>query len=48
MVAVENVIVVPISTYNELRNVMQQGSEQRHTTDTLMKEHSSRSVCNLV
>ncbi|CAI9110386.1 OLC1v1010396C1 [Oldenlandia corymbosa var. corymbosa] len=43
MVAVENVTVVPISSYDELMSVMQQGSGQRHTTGTLMNEHSSRS-----
>ncbi|KAF3642859.1 hypothetical protein FXO38_20886 [Capsicum annuum] len=43
MVSVENVTVVSISTYEELRTIIQRGSEQRHTTGTLMNEQSSRS-----
>ncbi|KAL2531193.1 Kinesin-like calmodulin-binding protein [Abeliophyllum distichum] len=43
MVAVENVTVVSISSYDELRTIIQRGSEQRHTTGTLMNEQSSRS-----
>ncbi|KZV26025.1 kinesin-like calmodulin-binding protein [Dorcoceras hygrometricum] len=43
MVAVENVTVVSISTYDELRSIIDKGSEQRHTTETLMNEQSSRS-----
>lgn len=43
MVSVENVTVVSISTYEELNSIIQKGSEQRHTTGTLMNEQSSRS-----
>ncbi|CAH9098359.1 unnamed protein product [Cuscuta epithymum] len=43
MVVVENVSLVSISTYEELRTVIQRGSEQRHTSGTLMNEQSSRS-----
>lgn len=43
MVSVENVTVVSISTYEELKSIIQKGSEQRHTTGTLMNEQSSRS-----
>lgn len=43
MVSVENVTVVSISTYEELKSIIQKGSEQRHTTETLMNEMSSRS-----
>ncbi|KAA8547628.1 hypothetical protein F0562_004057 [Nyssa sinensis] len=43
MVSVENVTVVSISTYEELKSIIQRGSEQRHTTGTLMNEQSSRS-----
>jgi hypothetical protein len=43
MVSVENVTVVSISTYDELKNIIKKGSEQRHTTGTLMNEQSSRS-----
>ncbi|XP_049381809.1 kinesin-like protein KIN-14E [Solanum stenotomum] len=43
MVSVENVTVVSISTYEELKTIIQRGSEQRHTTGTLMNEQSSRS-----
>ncbi|KAK2967152.1 hypothetical protein RJ640_026543 [Escallonia rubra] len=43
MVSVENVTVVAISTYDELKSIIQRGSEQRHTTGTLMNEQSSRS-----
>ncbi|KAM7529462.1 hypothetical protein LguiB_032872 [Lonicera macranthoides] len=43
MVSVENVTVVSISTYDELKGIIQRGSEQRHTTGTLMNEQSSRS-----
>ncbi|CAI9780861.1 unnamed protein product [Fraxinus pennsylvanica] len=43
MVAVENVTVVSISSYDELRTIIQRGFEQRHTTGTLMNEQSSRS-----
>ncbi|XP_059645600.1 kinesin-like protein KIN-14E [Cornus florida] len=43
MVSVENVTIVSISTYDELKSIIQRGSEQRHTTGTLMNEQSSRS-----
>ncbi|CAA2968417.1 kinesin-like calmodulin-binding [Olea europaea subsp. europaea] len=43
MVTVENVTVVSISSYDELRMIIQRGTEQRHTTGTLMNEQSSRS-----
>ncbi|KAL2483110.1 Kinesin-like calmodulin-binding protein [Forsythia ovata] len=43
MVSVENVTVVSISSYDELKTIIQRGSEQRHTTGTLMNEQSSRS-----
>nr|GLL19033.1 kinesin-like protein KIN-14E isoform X1 [Ipomoea trifida] len=43
MVVVENVSVVAVSTYEELKAIIQRGSEQRHTTGTLMNEQSSRS-----
>lgn len=43
MVVVENVTVLSISSYDELRNIIERGSEQRHTTGTMMNEQSSRS-----
>ncbi|KAJ0703716.1 putative minus-end-directed kinesin ATPase [Helianthus annuus] len=43
MVTVENATILPISTYDDLRNVIQRGIDQRHTTETLMNEESSRS-----
>lgn len=43
MVVVENVTVLSISSYDELRNIIERGSEQRHTTGTMMNEESSRS-----
>ncbi|KAH7519779.1 hypothetical protein FEM48_Zijuj08G0073400 [Ziziphus jujuba var. spinosa] len=43
MVAVENVTVLSISTYEELKSIIQRGSEQRHTSETQMNEESSRS-----
>ncbi|KVI08699.1 Band 4.1 domain-containing protein [Cynara cardunculus var. scolymus] len=43
MVTVENATVVPISTYDDLKNIIQRGTDQRHTTETLMNEASSRS-----
>ncbi|KAL8038155.1 hypothetical protein ABFX02_11G085900 [Erythranthe guttata] len=43
MVVVENVTILSISSYEELRNIIDRGSEQRHTTGTLMNEQSSRS-----
>ncbi|KAG8373568.1 hypothetical protein BUALT_Bualt11G0038000 [Buddleja alternifolia] len=43
MVVVENVTTLSISSYDELRNIIERGSEQRHTTGTLMNEQSSRS-----
>ncbi|KAK1410608.1 hypothetical protein QVD17_37145 [Tagetes erecta] len=43
MVTVENATILPISTYDDLRNIIQRGTNQRHTTETLMNEASSRS-----
>ncbi|XP_043709880.1 kinesin-like protein KIN-14I isoform X2 [Telopea speciosissima] len=43
MVSVENVTVIPISTFEDLRNIILRGSEQRHTSGTQMNEESSRS-----
>uniref|UniRef100_A0A803LMS8 Kinesin-like calmodulin-binding protein n=2 Tax=Chenopodium quinoa TaxID=63459 RepID=A0A803LMS8_CHEQI len=43
MVNVENVTVVHVSTYEDLRSVIQKGSEQRHISGTHMNEQSSRS-----
>ncbi|KAL5557375.1 hypothetical protein UlMin_039611 [Ulmus minor] len=43
MVSVENVTVLSISNYDELKSIIQRGSEQRHTSGTQMNEESSRS-----
>ena len=43
MVAVENVTVLSISKVEDLNNIIQRGSEQRHTSGTQMNEESSRS-----
>jgi hypothetical protein len=43
MVSVENITVLSISTHEELKSVIQRGSEQRHTSGTQMNEESSRS-----
>lgn len=43
MVSVENVTVLSISTFEELRTIIQRGSERRHTSGTQMNEESSRS-----
>ncbi|XP_028060875.1 kinesin-like protein KIN-14E isoform X1 [Camellia sinensis] len=43
MVSIENVTVVSVTTYEELKNIILGGSERRHTTGTLMNEQSSRS-----
>ncbi|OAY80721.1 Kinesin-like calmodulin-binding protein [Ananas comosus] len=43
MVSIENVTVVQISTFEELRAVISRGSEQRHTAGTHMNDESSRS-----
>ncbi|XP_052196753.1 kinesin-like protein KIN-14E [Diospyros lotus] len=43
MVSIENVTILSITTYEELKTIIQRGSEQRHTTGTLMNEQSSRS-----
>ncbi|GAB4848357.1 Kinesin-like protein KIN-14E [Ancistrocladus abbreviatus] len=43
MVCVENVTTEHISTYEELRSIIQRGSEQRHVSGTQMNEESSRS-----
>ncbi|XP_048128537.1 kinesin-like protein KIN-14E isoform X2 [Rhodamnia argentea] len=43
MVSVDNVTIVSISTIDELRSIIQRGSERRHTSGTQMNEESSRS-----
>ncbi|GAB2260134.1 hypothetical protein Droror1_Dr00010989 [Drosera rotundifolia] len=43
MVHIENVMIAHISTYEELKNIIKRGSEQRHTSGTQMNEESSRS-----
>ncbi|KAJ8422092.1 hypothetical protein Cgig2_000594 [Carnegiea gigantea] len=43
MVTVENVTIASISTIEELRSIIQKGSEQRHVSGTQMNEESSRS-----
>ncbi|PON82768.1 Kinesin-like protein [Trema orientale] len=43
MVSVENVTVLSISSYEDLRSIIHRGSEQRHTSGTQMNEESSRS-----
>lgn len=43
MVSVENVTVISISTIEELKGIIQRGSEKRHTAETEMNEESSRS-----
>ncbi|KAJ8437962.1 hypothetical protein Cgig2_033695 [Carnegiea gigantea] len=43
MITVENVTVANISTFEELRHIIQKGSEQRHISGTHMNEQSSRS-----
>jgi len=43
MVVVENVTVMPISTIEELNNIIQRGSERRHISGTQMNDESSRS-----
>ncbi|XVF59911.1 hypothetical protein PTKIN_Ptkin07bG0313700 [Pterospermum kingtungense] len=43
MVVVENATVIPISTFEELKCIIQRGSERRHTSETQMNEESSRS-----
>ncbi|GMI68275.1 ZWICHEL, KINESIN-LIKE CALMODULIN-BINDING PROTEIN, POTATO KINESIN-LIKE CALMODULIN-BINDING PROTEIN [Hibiscus trionum] len=43
MVAVENATVLPISTFEELKSIIQRGSERRHISGTQMNEESSRS-----
>lgn len=43
MVFVENVTTVPITGYDELKDIILRGSECRHTVGTLMNEESSRS-----
>ncbi|XP_023892613.2 kinesin-like protein KIN-14E isoform X2 [Quercus suber] len=43
MVSVENVTVVSISTFDELKSIIQKGSEKRHTSGTQMNDESSRS-----
>ncbi|XWS42262.1 hypothetical protein CRYUN_Cryun17cG0152800 [Craigia yunnanensis] len=43
MVVVENATVMPISTFEELKGIIQLGSERRHISGTKMNEESSRS-----
>lgn len=43
MVFVENVTTIPISTLEELRIIIERGSERRHVSGTNMNEESSRS-----
>ncbi|KAJ0988105.1 hypothetical protein J5N97_006461 [Dioscorea zingiberensis] len=43
MVSIENVTVLPISSYEELTTSMFRGSERRHIAGTNMNEESSRS-----
>ncbi|KAK9678681.1 hypothetical protein RND81_11G227100 [Saponaria officinalis] len=43
MVTVENATIVHVSTLEELRSVIQKGSEQRHISGTHMNAESSRS-----
>ncbi|OMO83366.1 hypothetical protein COLO4_22572 [Corchorus olitorius] len=43
MVVVENATIVPISTFEELKIIIQKGSERRHISETQMNEESSRS-----
>ncbi|KAK2657716.1 hypothetical protein Ddye_010768 [Dipteronia dyeriana] len=43
MVSVENATVVSISSFDELKSIIQKGSDQRHTSGTQMNEESSRS-----
>lgn len=43
MVFVENVTVISVSTYDELKGIIEKGSEQRHISETQMNEESSRS-----
>ncbi|KAL8151891.1 LOW QUALITY PROTEIN: hypothetical protein V2J09_021699 [Rumex salicifolius] len=43
MVSVENATLAHISTYEELKGIIQKGSERRHVSGTQMNEESSRS-----
>ncbi|CAN1175671.1 Kinesin-like protein KIN-14E [Linum perenne] len=43
MVSIENVTVKSISTFEDLKTIIQRGSERRHTSGTQMNEESSRS-----
>lgn len=43
MVFVENVTTISISTLEELRIIIERGSERRHVSGTNMNEESSRS-----
>ncbi|XP_024529488.1 kinesin-like protein KIN-14I [Selaginella moellendorffii] len=43
MVVVENVTLIPVSTREELDNLIQKGLEKRHTSGTQMNAESSRS-----
>lgn len=39
----ENVTVMPVSTIEELNDIIRRGSERRHISGTQMNEESSRS-----
>ncbi|KAJ4713994.1 Kinesin-like calmodulin-binding protein [Melia azedarach] len=43
MVMVENVTVIQVSTFEELKSIIERGSDQRHTSGTQMNVESSRS-----
>ncbi|XP_008781684.1 kinesin-like protein KIN-14I isoform X2 [Phoenix dactylifera] len=43
MVSIENVTIVQISSFGELRTIISRGFEQRHTAGTHMNDQSSRS-----
>lgn len=43
MVSIENITIASISTFEELKNIIYRGLEQRHTSETQMNEESSRS-----
>lgn len=40
---VENVTVIQVSTFEELKSIIERGSDQRHTSGTQMNVESSRS-----
>lgn len=43
LVSIENVTIVHISNFDELKAIISRGSEQRHTAGTQMNDESSRS-----